>query len=102
MWNHYDNTGPRTNNHIEGYNNKINKLLSKPNIWRFIAKITNEEANAHIKFIRLEKGQLKSRGRNRADCERDLKIEQCKSKWLANELDLDSYMNQLAYIIKEY
>ena len=55
----------------------------------------SSQANAHIKFIRLEKGQLKSRGRNKADCERDLKIEQCKSKWLANELDL-------AYIIKEY
>ena len=63
MCNHYDNNGPRTNNHVEGYNAKLNKLPSKPNIWRFIVKITNEEANAYIKYLHLEKGTYKSRGR---------------------------------------
>ena len=103
MWNHYDNTGPRTNNHVEGYNAKLNKLLTKPNIWRFIAKLTNEEANNNIKYVRLEKGTYKSRGRNKADCERDLKIEQAKTKWLNKELDdLNDYLNLLAHIIYDH
>ena len=40
LWNHYNNRGPRTNNHIEGYNLKMKKMLgSHPNIWKFISKI---------------------------------------------------------------
>ena len=23
LWNHYDNRGPKTNNHVEGFNSKI-------------------------------------------------------------------------------
>ena len=39
-WNHYNIRGPRTNNHIEGYNLKLKLFLkSHPNIWKFILKI---------------------------------------------------------------
>jgi hypothetical protein len=38
IWNHYNyDNGPRTNNHIEGYNLKLNNFAkTHPNIWKFI------------------------------------------------------------------
>ena len=37
------------------------------------------------------------------DCERDLKIEQAKTKWLNKEMDdLNDYLNLLAHIIYDH
>ena len=77
MWNHYDINGPRTLNHVECY--KLNKLLSKPNIWRFIAKIFNEEVDALIKYKRL--------ANYNKSLEENLKIEKAKNKLLNKEMD---------------
>jgi hypothetical protein len=29
MWNHRNTVGPRNNNHVEGYNHKINNWINK-------------------------------------------------------------------------
>ena len=37
LWNHYETIGPRSNNHLEGYNFKINKYIDfiHPKIYNF-------------------------------------------------------------------
>ena len=43
LWNHYNNRGQRSNNHIEEYNLKMKNMLSSyPFIWKFISKIKKE------------------------------------------------------------
>ena len=48
FWNHYDTIGPRTNNHLEGYNLKIKKTVSvsHPDIFKAITILQNEEVTA--------------------------------------------------------
>ena len=38
LWNHYNTVGPRTNNNLEGYNNKLKLHVSRahPNIFKSI------------------------------------------------------------------
>ena len=38
LWNHFDNYGPRTNNHVEGYNRKLgtNIVNDHPNVYSLI------------------------------------------------------------------
>jgi hypothetical protein len=66
IWNHFENLGPRTNNHVEGYNSRFNGIVnvSHPNIWKFITCLQAEEATYTHKYVRLEKNILKERPRN--------------------------------------
>lgn len=54
-WNHYETIGPKTNNHVEGYHNKLNKAMdtNKPNIFRAIACFKREEMLASVDYFRL-------------------------------------------------
>ncbi|CAF0787908.1 unnamed protein product [Brachionus calyciflorus] len=55
MWNHFDKEGyPRTNNYLEGYNNKLSNHLSVPHsdIYKAISKFQEEESDASLKYYR--------------------------------------------------
>ena len=49
MWYCFDWDGPRTNNHVEGWHNKLNSFLGKrhPNIYQLMEFIKNEQANMY-------------------------------------------------------
>ncbi|XP_048240880.1 uncharacterized protein LOC125374129 [Haliotis rufescens] len=44
IWNHFENQGHRTNNHLEGWHNKIKKLAKKchPNIYEVVKLFQRE------------------------------------------------------------
>ena len=52
IWTHFDNFGPRTNNHVEDYNSQLKKLIVSvhPNIFKFINIIKKEETLAEFHF----------------------------------------------------
>ena len=103
LWNHYENRGPRTNNHVEGYNAKLKRFLSKhPNIWTFILKIKGEESNSALRFTHLEAGTLKERGRKASNLENDLAILQLKNKYVLHEIELGDYLMELTEFCKEF
>ena len=53
MWNQYNQKGPRTNNHVEGYNLRLNKLLrAHPNIWKFIDELKEEDSRVDLRWKR--------------------------------------------------
>ena len=58
LWNHYDNHGPRTTNHIEGWHHKINNLVSRshPNIYSLIDIIKKEQSMNEIKMLQFSNG----------------------------------------------
>ena len=45
MWNHFTNADPRTNNNVEGFHSRVNRLLPHrhPNIYRFVELIKGIE-----------------------------------------------------------
>lgn len=71
-------------------------------MWRFIELIQREETTVATDFARLEKGLLKTRGRNKKDIEQDLAIERSKTKYLSGSLNLDEYLVELSYKIHDY
>jgi hypothetical protein len=54
IWNHYDTIGPRTNNHVEGYNFKLNRysFCNHPNIFELINLLKSMESTISRKWIK--------------------------------------------------
>lgn len=46
-WNHFNNSDPRTNNHIEGWHAALNRSVgrSHANLWLFIEKLIEQQNN---------------------------------------------------------
>ena len=87
MWNHFYNQGPKTNNHVEGFNSKLKKFLtSHPHIWKCIVKIKSEKSLCSLRFIHHKSGSLKERGRRSSDLEKDLKILDLKTQYITKNL----------------
>ena len=76
MWNHFSTVGPRTNNNLESYNSRLNKLIAvpHPNIWKFINMIKSEELNTTLLIYRIDNKILKSQYRRAKYILTDLKI----------------------------
>ena len=62
-WNYFNRDGPHTNNHVEGWHNRLKKISRKahPNLFEFIEVIQNEHAAAEVTIE-----QLSGAGRVRA------------------------------------
>lgn len=102
LWNHFETEGPRTNNHIEGYNRKFNDLLGHhPNIWNFITTLIEEEERMSIRLGKLNAGNLRENTRKKEDIERDLKISKLQTKYLMKKLDLDQYVREIASVMPD-
>ena len=51
-WNHYQTEGPRTNNHLEGWHNKLKKrvCIAHPTIYKLIDKFKKAQAVNEVKI----------------------------------------------------
>lgn len=58
MWNHNQTNGPRTNNNVEGFHNRLNRSLPHhhPNIYRFIEVIRKIEFSERAKLAQQRLG----------------------------------------------
>ena len=54
VWNHFETRGPRTNNHVEGYNNKLKKFIGSksPNIYKMIESLTIAESTSSMEHAK--------------------------------------------------
>ena len=57
-WNHYTTTEDRTNNTLEGWHNRLNKLVGRdhPNIYQLIKLMKKEEAVSEVKILQISHG----------------------------------------------
>ncbi|XP_048248894.1 uncharacterized protein LOC125378088 [Haliotis rufescens] len=58
LWNHHGTTGPRTNNNLEGFHNRLNRGLPHrhPNIYRFVEVVRKVEQAERAKILQLDFG----------------------------------------------
>ena len=57
IWNHHNTIGPRTNNHVEGVNHKLNEFIDAkkhPDIYSLILSLNNLETEAKIQYMRVK------------------------------------------------
>ena len=56
-WNHFNSTGPRTNNHVEGWHGRMNKVgHPHPNLFYFIDILKKEQCHTEIVIRQLLQG----------------------------------------------
>jgi hypothetical protein len=95
LWNHFDVIGPRTNNHLEGFNAKLNKYFdyNKPHIYNFILALKDIETEVDKQIHDLQHGSVFNKKRS-ADILRDLQL---KYLFTAN-ITLYDFLSQVSYL----
>ena len=86
--------GTRTNNHVEGWHNRLKKVVGKahPNVFEIVETFKKEQASTEVSIAQLATGAAPTR-RNRRATERNKKIEELKTRFTANSLTLDEYLS---------
>jgi hypothetical protein len=98
VWNHYETVGPRTNNHVEGFHSKLNKISGKrPNIYRSINVFKEIETETTIDYNQriLPNGRLPTR-RRREDIRRDCDIEFLSQQLKYSQINLRAYVTDVS------
>lgn len=98
--NHFDNTGARTTNHVEGWHSKMNKICkrSHPNIYVLVQMLQKEQATNEAKMIQLSAGG-KPRSKRRKYRNLDSQLQHLKDRFRAGQLDVVQYADAASHLI---
>lgn len=100
LWNHANTIGPRTNNHVEGFHNRLNKWVSKahPSIYQLITVFQKIETKASVDYQTRLLG--KSGPKRRAiDVEKDNRYDNLLENLENGRIDLEQYLRSCSYLI---
>lgn len=100
-WNHYENDGPRTTNHVEGWHHKINNQLRHchPNIYTLIDLVQKEQAANEAKLFQHANGG-KQRPRKRVYREREQMLIRLKHQLRTGDMDIMTYVDAASHLVK--
>jgi hypothetical protein len=88
------------NNNLEGYKSKLYKYLKQhPKFWRFVRHIKYEVVDVELKRHHIQSVDLKLKGLNIEDVERDLYMQKIKCEYLINKSDIMQYVEKESDII---
>lgn len=101
MWNHYDNDGPRTTNHVEGWHNKVNGLLTHPhpNVYKVMELFRKEQAVNEVRLLQYAKGG-KRRPKKRLYRVIEERLGHLKQRLESGEVDVMEYADAASHLIK--
>ena len=104
MWNHFQNKGPRTNNHLEGWHNRLNRLARKahPNLFESIELLQNEQAATEVQIIQLTDGVGLPRPKKRKAVRREQHIKKITDEFDSGVRSLDSYLSALGQMVVDF
>ncbi len=97
-WNYHDYDGPRTNNHLEGWHNRLNRIVGKahPNVYKLIEVFQREEAAVSVTISQLEAGG-RAPPRKRKAVEMDRRITELQRKLSDGEFSIQEYVEAIKY-----
>ncbi|CAF0957591.1 unnamed protein product [Didymodactylos carnosus] len=99
---HVENLNPRSNNWIEGYNNRIEaRFGNHPNIWLFLYHLLIEEQIIKQRVQQLVVGKIQKSGSTRAP-ENDTishSITKLNKKYINGNLDIEKYLKACIYLV---
>jgi hypothetical protein len=92
-WNHFDNVGPRTNNHVEGFHYKLGEYIdnSHPNIYSLIETFKNIEMSCIVNYLQRKNGDATQSKRRKVDVARDKRILGLKSSLNNDQISILDY-----------
>ena len=91
--NHHGTIGPRTNNHVEDFNNKINLYIDsdQPNIYNFINTLKQLESIISKNFIQRNNGTPSKTYRRPTYRKKDEAILLLKTLLFYNSIGIENY-----------
>jgi hypothetical protein len=100
LWNHFETKGPRTNNHLEGYNLRLKKCVgtAHPDVFKAIRILQNEEAGSSINYYKSQNGERAPYRRNK-EIEKDGKINTLKAMYLDGDITLEVYFKRVTQVL---
>ncbi|XP_071145035.1 uncharacterized protein [Mytilus edulis] len=100
-WNHHQTEGPRTNNHLEGWHNKLKKRvkIAHPNIFEIINVLKKEQAANEVKKVQYAAGG-KMRGKAKKYREIEERFATLKESLHNGTKDYIQYGDAASYILK--
>ena len=101
MWNHFTNAGPRTNNNVEGFHSRVNRLLPHrhPNIYRFVELIKGIDKCERAKLIQINAGAPPP-PRRRVYRELDTRVRRLKQRLTDRTKTPLQYLDAIGHLMK--
>lgn len=99
IWNHWETSGLRTTNHLEGWHFGFNRSvgISHPNLWQFIQKIKEEQIKYDLKITQLQKGRKVTKS-NRKYTRIQARLRRMTSIYLSGGLTLREFIDCVKFI----
>ncbi len=93
QWNGFESESNRTNNHLEGWHNRLKRVAGKPhpNIYEFVEVIQKEQTSTEVSLTQLAAGARPPRRVQRA-INRDRKIKELKERFERNSITLHEFV----------
>ena len=93
-WNVFETDCVRTNNHVEGWHNRLKKVVGKahPNVFEIVETFKKEQASTEVSLAQLAAGAAPPRRRRRV-IQRDRKINELKQRFTSNAISLHDYVS---------
>lgn len=100
-WNHYDNDGPRTTNHAEGWHSKVNKMCqhAHPNIFAAVKLLQSIQATNEAKMLQLSAGGKKRPTKKKYRL-LDSRLQQLKDRFQAGQIGVLEYADAASALVK--
>ncbi|CAF0710880.1 unnamed protein product [Brachionus calyciflorus] len=92
LWNHYDTVGPRTNNNLEGLNNKLKTHVSS--IYKSIELFQTQETNAFVKYRHALENKP-AQPRKKLDIGKDNELRIYKKMLEEKNIDIEVYIKYI-------
>ncbi|XP_046561373.1 uncharacterized protein LOC124270381 [Haliotis rubra] len=101
IWNQHENTGPRSNNHLEGFHSGLKKRIprSHPNIYQFVKELKKIEKADRRTRRQFGLGGAR-RPRARVDRDRDQRIERLKVQLSTGVKSVMQFLDAVGHILK--
>lgn len=99
LWNHFEATEDRTNNRLEGWHNRLNRLAGRnhPNIYQLIELLQKEDSVSEVKILQLQSGGLPVRRRNKWQ-RMDKRLKRMQAKFTSGQLSIAEFMEAVSLI----
>ena len=100
MWNYFRYDGPRTNNHVEGFHNRLKKKAGKahPNLYEIVDLFRQEEASTSVHMLQVQAGQPAPKRRKKYD-NIDSRLHQLGLDYMIYHRTMESYMKAVGHMI---
>jgi sentrin-specific protease 1 len=93
-WNHHDNFGPRTNNHVEAFNLKLGKFIDydHPHVYSLVTTFQELEFACILNYLQRKTGGKSQLYRHPIDVKRDARINELKFSLASGHISIIDYV----------